>query len=93
MAYSYDYRMKSGSAEAAKARRIVKEVLRKHGFRNKFSVRRTGFSDLMRSDAMVATVKDWEPDPIVDDIKEEVREKGKRQGVDIVVMFEGDFIM
>jgi len=67
---------------ARKVRSIVRQVLNKHGKTNRFTVRRVNFIDLARDEAIVITIRDWDPDPVADAIKHELKEHG------LIVMFE-----
>jgi len=60
------------STTAFEVRQRVGAVLRKYGLSNKFSVRLVGFSDLARGSAYVVKIKNWQPNPVARNIKEQL---------------------
>ena len=56
------------------ARKYIKEILKHHGFDNKFRVFSMDFAD-MGGSAMFVEIKDWKPDPIYDTLKKEIKQK------------------
>lgn len=61
-----------GRGESKLRRQQMKAILDDYGLKNAFTLRTVGFSDLMRKDKQLVTIKNWTPSVIALTIKDRV---------------------